>query len=60
LKEAGTQLDKLITKRKLSEEKILADKFEFEGSFGMSLNGVFREIKVTPNLEFFFSFLISV
>jgi hypothetical protein len=33
--------------------ELLAAKFEFGGSFGMSLEGVYHELEVTPNLELF-------
>jgi hypothetical protein len=33
------------------EGKILVTKFEFGGSFGMSLQGDCHDIEVTPNLE---------
>jgi hypothetical protein len=35
-----------------TEAKFLVIKFEFGGSFGMSLEGDCREVEVTPNLEF--------
>jgi hypothetical protein len=35
--------------------KFLVTKFEFGGSFGMSLEGDFHEVEVTPNLELLFT-----
>jgi hypothetical protein len=34
-----------------SEDKFLVTKFEFEGIFGLKLEGNCHELKVTPNLE---------
>jgi hypothetical protein len=34
------------------EGKFLVTKFEFGGSFGMSLEGDRHELEVTPNLEY--------
>jgi hypothetical protein len=34
-----------------TEGKFLATKFEFGGSFGVSLEGDCHELEVTPNLE---------
>jgi hypothetical protein len=42
----------LFTKiEKFPEGEFLVTKFEFGGSFGMSLEGDCREVEVTPNLE---------
>jgi hypothetical protein len=40
----------------LSEAKFLVTKFEFGGSFGMSLEGDFHDIEVTHILELFVTF----
>ena len=38
------------------EGKFLVAKFEFGGSFAMSLEGDCHELEVTPNLEFLVTF----
>jgi hypothetical protein len=43
-----------------SEGKFLGTKFEFGGSFGMSLEGDCHELEVTPNLEWLISFGMSL
>jgi hypothetical protein len=43
-----------------SEGKFLVAKFEFGGSFGMSLEGNCREVEVTPNLELLVTFGMSL
>jgi hypothetical protein len=42
------------------EGKFLVTKFDFGGSFGISLVGDFPEVKVTPNLELLETFDISL
>jgi hypothetical protein len=42
------------------EGKFLVSKSEFEGSFGMSLEGDFHEFEVTPNLELLVAFGMSL
>jgi hypothetical protein len=42
------------------EGKFLVDKFEFGGSFSMSLKGVCLEVEVTPNLDLLVSFGMSL
>jgi hypothetical protein len=42
------------------EGKFLVTKFEFGGSFGMSLEEDYHEIEVTPNLELLVSFDVSL
>ncbi len=44
------------TQRKRTEGKVLVTKFEFGGSFGMSLEGDCHEVEVTPNLELLVTF----
>jgi hypothetical protein len=44
----------------LPEGKFLVTKFEFGGSFGMSLEGDFHEVEVTPNLELLGAFGMSL
>jgi hypothetical protein len=39
-----------------TEGKFLGTKFEFGGSFGMSLEGDSNKLEVTPNLEFLITF----
>jgi hypothetical protein len=38
----------------------LVDKFEFRGSFGMSLEGDCHEVEVTPDLELLVTFGMSL
>jgi hypothetical protein len=45
---------------KCPEGKFLVTQFEFGGSFGMSLDGDFHEVEVTPNLELFVTFGMSL
>jgi hypothetical protein len=40
----------------LSECKFLVTRFEFGGSFGMSLDGDCHEVEITPYLELLFTF----
>jgi hypothetical protein len=42
------------------EGKFLVTKFEFGGSFGMSLNGDFHEVEVAPTLELLVTFSMSL
>jgi hypothetical protein len=42
------------------EGKFLVTKFEFGGSFGMSLEGGCHEVEVTPNLELLVTFGMSL
>jgi hypothetical protein len=42
------------------EGKFLVTKFEFGGSFGMSLDGDCHEIEVTPNLKLLVTFEMSL
>jgi hypothetical protein len=44
---------------KTPEGKFLVTKFEFGGSFGLSLEGDCREVEVTPNLELLITFGMS-
>ncbi len=39
------------------QQKSDLNKFEFGGSFGMSLEGDCHGVEVTPNLEFFVTFV---
>jgi hypothetical protein len=50
-------LDKTI---QCFEGKFLVTKFEFVGSFGMSLEGDCHEVEVTPNLEVLVTFGMSL
>jgi hypothetical protein len=43
-----------------AEGKFLVTKFEFGGSFVMSLEGDCNEVEVTPNLEFLVTFGLSL
>jgi hypothetical protein len=47
------------TGTKRPEGKFLVDKFEFGGSFGMSLEGDCHEVESTPNLELLVTFGMS-
>jgi hypothetical protein len=42
------------------EGKLLVNEFEFGGSFGMSLEGDFHELEVTPNLELLVTFVMTL
>jgi hypothetical protein len=42
-----------------TEDKFLVSKFEFRGSFGMSLEGDCHEVEVTANLEVLVNFGLS-
>jgi hypothetical protein len=42
------------------EGKFLVDKFEFGGTFGMSLEGDCYEVEVTPDLELLVTFGMSL
>jgi hypothetical protein len=42
------------------EGKFLVTKFEFEGSFGMSLEGDFYGVEVIPNLELLVTFEMNL
>jgi hypothetical protein len=42
------------------EGKFLVTKYEFGGSFGMSLEGDCHEVDVTPNLDLLFTFGMSL
>jgi hypothetical protein len=44
---------------KAPESKFLVTKFEFGGSFGMSLEGECHEVEVTPNLDLLVNFGMS-
>jgi hypothetical protein len=43
-----------------AEGKFLVTKFEFGGSYGMSLEGDCHEVEVTPNLELQVTFGMSL
>jgi hypothetical protein len=43
-----------------AEGKLLVTKFEFRGSFGMSLKGDCYEVEVTNNLELLVTFGMSL
>jgi hypothetical protein len=49
-----------LTKNLPEEGKFLVNKFEFEGSFGMSLEGNCHELEITPNLELLVTFSKSL
>ena len=49
-----------MSKSKRPEGKFLVTKFEFGGSFGMSLEGDCHEVEVTPNLELLVTFGMSL
>jgi hypothetical protein len=42
------------------EDKFLVTKYEFGGSFGMSLEGGSHEVEVIPNLELLVTFGMSM
>jgi hypothetical protein len=50
----------LLTTPYLSEGKFLVAKFEFGGSFGMSLKGDCHDVEVTPYLELLVNFDMSL
>jgi hypothetical protein len=62
----GLNMDKLIRLSKFrgwgmsSKGKFLFTKIGFGGSFGMSLEGDFYEVVVTPNLELLVTFGMSL
>jgi hypothetical protein len=56
----GIQSEEWLTAPQTSEGKFLYTKFEFGGSFGMSLEGDCHKVEATPNLELLVTFGMSL
>jgi hypothetical protein len=59
-RERNDFLNKIPNFVALSEGKFLVTKFQFGGSFGMSLEGDCHDLEVTPNLELLVTFGMSL
>ncbi len=59
-KETALKIRKGFLSKKRSEGKFLVTKFEFGGSFGMSLEGDCHEVEVKPNLELLVTLSMSL